>query len=74
MQHKKGLILGVAADSAESFLKRDYDTAINIQVLTGVMKYCGIENASLELLHDSLGALDERTAIIDRARELGAAF
>jgi NAD(P)H dehydrogenase (quinone) len=74
LKHRKGLIIGVAADSAESFRKREYDSAITTQLLRGVMKYCGIDNSSIELLHDSLGNVEERENLLTRARKLGADF
>lgn len=74
LKHQKGLIIGVAADDAPSFAKRGYDQSITTQLKTGIVNYCGIEDGTIVLLHDSLGTEEQRGALLERARELGAGF
>lgn len=74
VKHQKGLAIGVAADDAESFQRRQYDLAMDIQIRKGIMQYCGIENSSLALLHNSTGTPEQRKEILARARKLGATF
>jgi NAD(P)H dehydrogenase (quinone) len=45
LKHKKALLLGTAAGSAESYAKRGCDQAMRIQIVTGMMEYCGITDS-----------------------------
>ena len=49
----RALLVGLAATGAASFQKRGYTSAMETQLLVGVMNFCGIKNARLELLHDA---------------------
>ena len=44
------------------------------QLVVGVMNFCGIENARLELLHDTLESDDIRRALQEEAKVLGQTF
>jgi NAD(P)H dehydrogenase (quinone) len=70
----RALLVGLAATSAASFKKRGYTTAMETQLIVGVMNFCGIENARLELLHDTLEGDDERRALLLKAKILGQTF
>lgn len=74
LTQEKALILGIAADDAPSFAKRGYDASMKTQLLTGIVNYCGIANASFELLHDSLQGIELREKLLARAEELGRQF
>ena len=71
LPHKKALLLGTAAGSAESYAKRGYDQAMRTQIVTGMMEYCGIPESGLHLLFDVLDDRAARTRHLARARELG---
>ena len=74
LAHSHGLMIGLAAASAPAFAKRGYDGAIDVQIQTGVMDYCGIANGRVELLHDTTGDASTRERHLERARRLGASF
>jgi NAD(P)H dehydrogenase (quinone) len=44
---KKGRMIGLSAGSPESYAKRGYDSAMQTQLVTGVLQYCGIADAGL---------------------------
>ena len=65
-------MIGVAGGQHSSFTKRGYDTGIETQLNVGILGYCDIAERRLELLY---GSIDEGgTNILQKARELGAAF
>ena len=70
----RALLVGLAATGATSFKKRGYTPAMETQLVVGVMNFCGITNARLELLHDTLEGDDERQALRVKARALGRTF
>lgn len=74
LKHKKALLLGTAAGSAESYAKRGYDQAMRIQIVTGMMEYCGIPDSELHLLFDVLDDRAARERHLAKARELGESY
>lgn len=74
LPHGKALLIGTASGDAKSYAKRGYDAAMRTQLVTGMMNYCGIEDAALEFFYDVMNGEDTRSALLDRARKLGAAF
>lgn len=74
LDHQKALMLGIAASSADQYARRGYDDAMRTQLVTGIARYCGIDDARLEFLHGALGDEAVRLALIAQARELGRSF
>lgn len=74
LTHRKALFLGVAASDADQYAKRAYDVAMQTQLITGIARYCGIEDSRLALLHGALGTEGDRLALLDRAQDLGRSF
>ena len=74
LPHKKALLLGTAAGSAKSYAKRGYDQAMRVQVVTGMMEYCGIPESELHLLFDVLDGTEARTRHLAKVRELGESY
>lgn len=74
LKHGKALLLGTAAGSAESYAKRGYDRAMHIQIVTGMMEYCGIPDSELHLLFDVLDDRAARERHLARARDLGESY
>lgn len=74
LPHQKALMIGVGASSANGFRKRGYDEAMRVQLVVGIMNFCGIENADLKLMVDALDGDAERRARIAEARQLGREF
>jgi NAD(P)H dehydrogenase (quinone) len=70
----KALLIGVAANSEDGYRKRGYDEAMRVQLLVGIMNYCGIEKADLALLYDALETDQIREDMIAEARRLGRVF
>ena len=74
LKHEKALILGVAADPAESFERHGYTRSMQNQIEYGIVNYCGIDSSDFVLLHDSLKSDEHRATMIERARAIGRAF
>jgi len=74
LTHEHGLAIGIGAADADAFAKRGYDEAFQTQLVTGIMEYCGIDNARGVLLLDSTGDDGVRQALIARGRDLGRTF
>ncbi|SED75922.1 NAD(P)H oxidoreductase [Rhodobacter sp. 24-YEA-8] len=74
LTHNKALLIGLASADAGQYAKRSYDSAMQTQLVQGVLNYCGIEEASLELLHGSTGSESGRSGLLDRAAMLGRTF
>jgi NAD(P)H dehydrogenase (quinone) len=74
LKHRKALLLGAAAGSAASYAKRGYEEAMRIQILTGIMEYCGIPESELHLLFDALDDRAARSRHLARARTLGESY
>lgn len=70
----RGLMLGVAAGSARSYQGKGYGPAMEAQLVEGVLRFCGIANAQLELFHDVLDDAAIRADALDRAERLGRDF
>ena len=45
LPHKQALLIGIGASDEAKFRKRGYLEAINTQLVTGIMNFCGIETA-----------------------------
>lgn len=71
---RKARMLGLCSSDAAHYAKRGYDMAMKTQLSLGVLDYCGIADAGVELLHGSLGDAPQRQALIATARQIGARF
>ena len=67
----KGLLIGACGGDQAQFLKRGYDKAIEVQLLTGIIDYCGIPESELVLLYDLLSDNSVREAASARVGDLG---
>jgi len=74
LKQKSALLIGTASANAESFRKRGYDEAIRVQLIVGMMNYCGIAKADLEIFYDVKEGDEGRIAHINRAGRLGASY
>jgi NAD(P)H dehydrogenase (quinone) len=74
LPHAGALLIGTGSSDAAGFAKRGYDSAMDVQLVTGVMNYCGIPKAELRLLLDVTGSETARTAHLAEARRLGQSF
>lgn len=62
----------MAAEDAESFQRRGYDTAITTQIVTGVLGYCGARTGVTAVVHESEGRSHE--SIEREARAVAASI
>lgn len=74
LPHRKALLLGTAAGSADYYARRGSEQAMRVQILSGMMAYCGIDNAEMHLLFGALGDGSVRTRHLDTARALGESY
>ena len=56
----EALLIGLASGSRESYAKRGYDRAMRVQLLTGIMDYCGIARSELHLLYGVMDGEPDR--------------
>ena len=71
---RRALLIGTASGDAAAYAKRGYDEAMRVQMVVGMMNYCGIARADLEILYDVMAGDDARAALLARAGELGEGF
>lgn len=74
LQHRSALLIGTASGGAETYGKRGYDEAMRVQLVVGVMNYCGIARADLELFYGVMDGERQTAALLDRARVLGRTY
>ncbi len=60
---KRMLWIGLAAGSADYFAANGFDALLDVQLRVGVSEYCGITDARVHLVYDTLGAPDP--AVVD---------
>lgn len=74
LPHQKALLIGTASGDEAGYLKRRYDEAMRIQLITGIMHYCGIADARLEFFYDVMQSAEHRAKLLAHAEELGRGF
>ncbi|MFT3989040.1 NAD(P)H oxidoreductase [Aestuariivirga sp.] len=74
LPQSRALLIGAASASAEAYRKRGYDDAMRVQLVTGIMDYCGIAKAGLELFHDVTDNAEAGHQALKRARQLGLTY
>jgi NAD(P)H dehydrogenase (quinone) len=74
LPHRRALMIGTASGTSTTYDKRQYGPAMQAQLIVGVMNYCGIAAAELELLFDVMDTPEIRAAHLARARRLGETF
>ncbi|MBS0250964.1 MAG: NAD(P)H oxidoreductase [Proteobacteria bacterium] len=72
--HKRVLMIAIAGNGRETYEKRDYDKAMQLQLATGILDYCGVEDGRLETLYGAIEGNDAPNQILHSASALGAAF
>ncbi|BBI33313.1 NAD(P)H oxidoreductase [Cohnella abietis] len=72
LHHSQVLWLGLAAETSESYSKRQYDQMINHHLNLGIAGYCGISNSKVELLYNTLDPTSEvQEQLLEQAYQLG---
>ena len=74
LPHTKALLIGTASSDGASYAKRGYDKAMQVQLVTGIINYCGIPEGRLELLYDVMAGPETRDDQLVRVRDLGATW
>ena len=74
LAHRRALLIGTASGKTATYDKRRYGPAMQAQLVVGIMNYCGIAAAELELLFDVMDTVEIRVAHLARARLLGEHF
>jgi NAD(P)H dehydrogenase (quinone) len=72
--HKRVWMIAIAGNLAPSYQKRGYDTAMQTQIETGILGYCGIEDRRLTILYGSIEGDPYPAQIVEGARTLGRSF
>ena len=67
-------MIGIAGNNADTFVKRGYDTAMQTQLNTGTLDYCGVEERRLELLYGSIEEQSCADRILVDAERIAAEF
>jgi NAD(P)H dehydrogenase (quinone) len=67
-------MIGIAGNTARAYTKRGYDSAMQTQIETGILDYCGIEERKLHLLYGSIEGPPYPAQILQEAGALGRQF
>jgi len=74
LDHRRALLIGMAAGTDADYRRRGYDSAMTTQLVVGIMNYCGISQAELRLLYEVTDNAESRRAHLAEARALGRGF
>lgn len=74
LPHQQALMIGTASGNEVSYQKRGYDKSMSTQLTSGIMNYCGIARADLEIMYDVLEGEPRRVALLGRAEHLGRTY
>lgn len=74
LPHSRALLIGTASAGSKTYDKYGYGEAMQAQLVTRIMRYCGIQNADLKLMFDSTDEQEIRIAHLETARRLGRDF
>ncbi|MEM8985502.1 MAG: NAD(P)H oxidoreductase [Pseudomonadota bacterium] len=72
--HKHVWMLAVAGNDKKGYTKRNYDKALNVQLKTGILDYCHVENPRLETLYGAIEGEKHVSSLLKRSAELGKEF
>lgn len=72
--HKRVWMIGIAGNLESQFQKRGYDQAIKMQLDTGILGYCQIEDRCLDILYGSIEGPAYPAKLIEHAQLLGRLF
>ncbi len=71
---KRVWMIAIAGNAQEAYAKRGYDTAMQVQLDTGILDYCGVAERRLQVLYGSIEGADYPERILQQAQELGREF
>jgi NAD(P)H dehydrogenase (quinone) len=67
-------MIGIAGGDLASFQKRGYDKAIDTQLKVGVLDYCGVKEARLEVLYGVLEGKGAVDAVLGNVERIASEF
>lgn len=62
--NRRAWMIAIAGGDAESYRKREYDKAIEIQLKTGILDYCGVADIRLDVLYGALEGYDAAAKVL----------
>ena len=71
---RRAWMIAIAGSDHEQFRKRGYDTAMATQLDVGILRYCGVEEARLEVLYGALDGRASAESIVAASRRLASEF
>ena len=71
---RHALLIGTASGTPDTYARRGYEQAMRVQLVNGIMDYCGIASSELVLLHDVMDGDRVRAAHLATAHALGVTF
>jgi NAD(P)H dehydrogenase (quinone) len=74
LRDRPTVLLGSAATGASTYRKYGYDGAMQVQIETGILGYCGITQCAAYIFHDVDSDAQARRAHLIRARDIGLEF
>jgi len=72
--HRRVWMIAVAGNLLASYKKRGYDLAMRSQLEVGILGYCHVAEARLEVLYGSIEGPPFPAQILEAARRLGSEF
>lgn len=72
--HRRVLMVGIAGTGRAAYEASGYDAAMETQIVTGILRYCGIEDGRLEMLFGVLEDDGAPEAVIAASEALGRTF
>lgn len=72
--NRRAWMIGIAGSDAESYRKRGYDKAMEIQLKTGVLDYCGVTDLRFEVLYGALEGDDAVAKILTDIEIIAAEY
>lgn len=72
--HRKVMMVAIAGNGRESYEKRHYDVAMQTQISTGILDYCGVTDGRLVILQGVLEDAAAAAEVIVTAAQLGKAW
>lgn len=72
--NRRAWMIGIAGGDLASFQKRGYDKAIDTQLKVGVLDYCGVKEARLEVLYGVLEGKGAVDAVLGNVERIASEF
>ncbi len=72
--HRKALAVGLSACDAQTYARTGQDAAMESQIVDGLFRYCGIDDARFIFLHQSTDGASRATDMIREAHDIGRTF